>query len=62
MGENKTAAALGTETIGLLHPLAVMETDPGVEYANFMYATTVQTNAAQALMRLCSVGQYTSNL
>jgi hypothetical protein len=50
------AAALAVRCCELLHPLACLGTDEASVYANFMYATTVQTNAAQALMRLCSVG------
>eukprot|EP01052_Picozoa_sp_SAG31_P003341 SAG31_NODE_127_length_23612_cov_39.709863_7_plen_390_part_00 len=50
------AAAVVLHSCELLHPLACMAKDEASVYANFMYATTVQTNAAQGLMRLCSVG------
>ena len=45
--EGAEAAALVVKTCEILHPLIVMLEDPGSPYANFMYGTTVQTNAAQ---------------
>ena len=38
-----------------LHPLLIMTEDPGAAFRNFMYPTTVQTNAALALVRMCTV-------
>ena len=32
-----------------------MTEDPGAAFRNFMYPTTVQTNAALALVRMCTV-------
>ncbi len=45
--EGGEAAALVVKACETLHPLIVMLEDPGSPYANFMYGTTVQTNAAQ---------------
>ena len=50
------AAAVALRSCEVLQPLACMAKDEASVYSNFMYATTVQTNAAQGLMRLCSVG------
>ena len=50
------AAPVALRSCEVLHPLACMAKDEASVYSNFMYATTVQTNAAQGLMRLCSVG------
>jgi hypothetical protein len=50
------AAAVALRSCEVLHPLACLAKDEASVYSNFMYATTVQTNAAQGLMRMCSVG------
>ena len=47
-------AQLCAACVQALHPLLVMTVDPGAASPNFMYATTVQTNAALGLLRLCT--------
>eukprot|EP01047_Picozoa_sp_COSAG01_P047548 COSAG01_NODE_4553_length_4929_cov_16.517805_3_plen_333_part_00 len=61
-GSAATAAAeisrLCTQCVHALHPLLVLQQDPGAAFSNFMYPSTVQTNAALGLLRLCTVREH----
>jgi hypothetical protein len=53
-GGGDETSRLCAKAVQALHPLVVMAVDPGARFRNFMYGTTVQTNAAMALCRLCT--------